>query len=52
MSACTNVLLGAPFLCERDQLDTAVKSVNWAFEQGTDSVVVFPMNIKPFTLLY
>ena len=52
MSACTNVLLGAPFLCERDQLDTAVKSVNWAFEQGADSVVVFPMNIKPFTLLY
>lgn len=52
MEASLNVFLGAPFLNEAEQLDTAVKSVNWAFEKGADSVVIFPCNIKPFTLLY
>lgn len=52
MNASLNVFLGAPFLDERDQLDTAVESVKWAFDKGADSVVVFPCNIKPFTLLY
>lgn len=52
MEVSLNVFLGAPFLCEREQLDTAVASVKWAFEKGADSVVIFPCNIKPFTLLY
>lgn len=52
MEVCLNVFLGAPFLDERAQLETAVESVKWAFEKGADSVVVFPCNIKPFTLLY
>lgn len=52
MKASLNVFLGAPFLSEKEQLDTAVESVKWAFEKGADSVVVFPCNIKPFTLLY
>lgn len=49
---CLNVFLGAPFLSEKEQLDTAIESVEWAFEKGADSVVVFPCNIKPFTLLH
>jgi hypothetical protein len=52
MEASLNVFLGAPFLGEREQLDTSVESVIWAFEKGADSVVIFPCNIKPFTLLY
>lgn len=52
MKVSLNVLLGAPFLSEKEQLDTAVQSVNWAFDKGADSVVVFPCNIKPFTLLF
>lgn len=52
MEASLNVFLGAPFLSEREQLDTAVESVKWAFDKGADSVVIFPCNIKPFTLLY
>ncbi len=52
MKVCLNVLLGAPFLCAQDQLDSALKSIQWAFEQKADSVVIFPINIKPFTLLY
>ncbi len=52
MEVSLNVFLGAPFLSEREQLDTAVQSVEWAFEKGADSVVIFPCNVKPFTLLY
>lgn len=52
MEVSLNVFLGAPFLSEREQLDTAVRSVEWAFEKGADSVVIFPCNVKPFTLLY
>lgn len=52
MNVCLNVFLGAPFLCPSDQLESARQSILWAVEQGADSVVVFPANIKPFTLLY
>lgn len=52
MEVSLNVFLGAPFLSGKEQLDTTVQSVEWAFENGADSVVVFPCNIKPFTLLY
>lgn len=52
MSACLNVFLGAPFLSPADQLETARDSVFWALERGADSLVLFPANIKPFTLLY
>lgn len=52
MEVSLNVFLGAPFLSAEEQLDTAVESVQWAFDRGADSVVIFPCNIKPFTLLY
>ncbi len=52
MSACLNVFLGAPFLSPADQLESARASVLWALERGADSLVLFPANIKPFTLLY
>lgn len=52
MKVCLNAFLGAPFLCPSDQLESARQSVLWAVEQGADSIVVFPANIKPFTLLY
>lgn len=51
-SVCLNIFLGAPFICEADQLETAWQSVMWAFEHGADSIVIFPANIKPFTLLH
>lgn len=52
MEVSLNVFLGAPFLSVQEQLETAEKSVKWAFEKGADSIVVFPCNIKPFTLIY
>lgn len=52
MEVCLNVFVGAPFISVQEQTLTAVKSIEWAFLNGADSVVIFPSNIKPFTLLY
>ena len=52
MQVSLNVFVGAPFVSTREQTLTSVKSVEWAFLNGADSVVIFPSNIKPFTLLY
>lgn len=47
-----NVLLGSPFMSTPVQLHDALKSIDWAFKNGADWVVIFPCNIKPFTVLY
>lgn len=46
-----NVLFGAPFLNLDQQIDDSLKSVKWGFEHGADQIVLFPTNIKPYTLL-
>lgn len=51
MSVCLNVFLGAPFLSAADQLESAKASIFWAIDHGADSLVLFPANIKPFTLM-
>lgn len=45
-----NIMLGLPFLSEKEQLEDAQKTIRWAFERNCKPVI-FPMNIKPFTLL-
>ena len=52
MKACLNVFVGAPFIDTKAQINTSVDSIRWAFEHKADSVVIFPANIKPFTLMY
>lgn len=46
-----NIMLGLPFLSEKEQLEDALATVNWAIKHNCNPVV-FPLNIKPFTLLY
>lgn len=46
-----NVGLGIPFLSEKASIREAVYSVKSAFEQGADSVVIFPYHVKHGTLL-
>ena len=46
-----NVAAGIPFLSERAAIREVVFSVNKAFEQGADSVVLFPYHVKRGTLL-
>lgn len=45
-----NILLGAPFLTEREAINDAVRSVRWALENGAYMCVLFPSNVKDWTL--
>lgn len=45
-----NVILGAPFLSARDRMADAEQAVRWALDRGA-LAALFPMNIKPYTLL-
>lgn len=46
-----NIMLGMPFLSPMRQFEETRNTMIWAFERNCN-VVVFPVNIKPFTLLF
>lgn len=46
-----NILYGIPGLDIQQRKEDTLKSVRWAFRNGVDSVVLFPMNIKPGTYM-
>ncbi len=48
----TNVIFGMPFLSNEEQIQDTVQSIIWCFQNNIDRVNLFPMNIKPYTLLY
>lgn len=45
-----NVMVGLPFLSEKEQFEDALATVQWVFEHQC-TPVLFPVNIKPYTLL-
>lgn len=45
-----NVILGAPFLSVSEQMDDAERAIRWALDHHA-LAALFPMNIKPYTLL-
>jgi len=45
-----NVMLGMPFLSDKEQLDDALNTVQWVYDRQCKPII-FLMNIKPFTLL-
>ena len=45
-----NIMLGMPFLSTYEQFEDTCRSLRWAF-QNQCRPVLFPMNIKPYTLL-
>lgn len=47
-----NVIFGMPFLSINEQIQDTLSSINWCFQNGIDEVDLFPINIKPYTLLY
>lgn len=47
-----NVILGAPMLTPKEQVEDAVSSINSMLELGADYITLFPVNIKPHTLPY
>ncbi len=51
MEATANIIVGIPFLSSKDQLNDALESIDWCFNNNIDEVNLFPMNIRPYTLL-
>lgn len=47
-----NVIFGMPFLSTEEQIKDTVQSIIWCFQNNVDQVSLFPMNIKPYTVLY
>ncbi len=50
MYTSLNILLGMPFLSAGQQLADARATIHWAMENKADYIVVFPVNIQPYTL--
>lgn len=48
----TNVIFGTPFLTITGQIKDTIDTIKWCFENNIDKVNIFPINIKPYTLLY
>lgn len=46
----TNIMVGLPLLSAKEQFEDALSTLRWAFSHQC-SPVLFPMNIKPYTLL-
>ena len=46
-----NVLLGIPFLSVRQRIEDAIASIRDLLERGIDEIMLFPVNIKPYTLV-
>lgn len=51
MKCCVNILLGIPFLSIKDRINDCINSIQDALMVGADTCVVFPVNIKEFTLV-
>lgn len=47
-----NVIFGNPFLSNKEQKLDTINSIEWCFKNNIDKVNLFPINIKPYTLLY
>ena len=45
-----NLMVGLPFLSPKEQLEDALNSIRWCFDHRARPVL-FPVNIKPYTLL-
>lgn len=50
MTITANLLLGIPFLSEAAQISDTRYSIRWALSKGVDYIIVFPVNIHPYTL--
>lgn len=45
-----NIMIGMPFLSAKEQFEDAAETIQWAFSHNCRPAL-FPMNIKPYTLL-
>lgn len=45
-----NILFGMPFLTINQQIEDTLKTIRWALGNGADNIIVFPINIHPYTV--
>lgn len=50
MTVTANLLLGVPFLSEAAQISETLESIRWLLSKKIDYIMVFPLNIHPYTL--
>lgn len=50
MTVTANLLLGVPFLSEAAQISETLDSIRWLLSKKIDYIMVFPLNIHPYTL--
>ena len=48
----TDILLGAPFLSERESIEDATASVKWVLSKGVDECYLFPVHVKIGTITH
>lgn len=51
MNVIANILVGIPFLSTQEQIEDALTSIEWCIKNKIDEIDLFPINIKPYTLL-
>lgn len=47
----TNVVYGAPFLTQMEQINDVIETIAGLINKKVDNIVLFPVNIKPNTLI-
>ncbi len=52
MEVIVNILVGIPFLSTKEQFKEALSSIDWCIKNKVDEIDLFPVNIKPYNLLY
>ncbi len=51
MEVIVNLLVGIPFLTEKEQICDCINSIRWCIDNKIDEITLFPINVKPYTLL-
>lgn len=51
MEVIVNLLVGIPFFTPKQQLEDALNSINFCINHNANEIDLFPINIKPYTLL-
>ena len=51
MGVIINLLVEIPFLTTKEQLEDALSSIEWCISNDADEIDLFPINVKPYTLL-
>ena len=51
MGVIVNLLVGIPFLTPKEQINDVLNSIKWSINNEVDEIDLFPINVKPYTLL-